>query len=377
MLSRNLQSTYKAISKGVFRNFACLASPKVTVSPGHSTVQTNNDEVDLRGVHIKGKYEDLPTLIWFPQLLDPAENWIKFFTNPDNRILEYRNVWLLNPRNFGGSDRHASFYGEDLADDVVRFMWKHKLSTASIGGHGIGGKIALAAACYHSDRFSGYFGLDYTPVNYAEYEAFKEIVTYLNALRGLNLKRNKAHINHDIDQHIGDAKWAEIFKQNLKMLGKGNYEWNFDFDALLENVNNSTANNIGAWHSHYGLWGGRANFAFGDYSRWVHIGSNTLPMHKICPKIQGHGRDIFALPSDENPANHWIYEHSELSDVAAMRMTEFFNLYDGVHVLMADRLGLTHDLIPDRPKTRNSDDFVPSQYIPAHHHHNWRYKTQE
>ena len=32
---------------------------------------------------------------------------------------------------------------------VARFMYEHKISSATLGGHGIGGKIALAAACYH------------------------------------------------------------------------------------------------------------------------------------------------------------------------------------------------------------------------------------
>jgi len=108
-------------------------------------------------------------MLFFPQILDPAENWIKFFTNPNNQLLEYRNVWLLYPRNFGNSDKHSSWYGEDMADDVVRFMYKNKISTATVGGHGIGAKVALTAACFHSDRFTGFFGLDYTPVNYRYY----------------------------------------------------------------------------------------------------------------------------------------------------------------------------------------------------------------
>jgi pimeloyl-ACP methyl ester carboxylesterase len=29
-------------------------------------------------------------------------------------------------------------------------MYTNKISMATLGGHGIGGKIALAAACYHN-----------------------------------------------------------------------------------------------------------------------------------------------------------------------------------------------------------------------------------
>ena len=51
----------------------------------------------------------MPTLIWLSDLLEPSENFYKFFTRPDNKILDVRNVWLLNYRNFGDSDHHESF----------------------------------------------------------------------------------------------------------------------------------------------------------------------------------------------------------------------------------------------------------------------------
>jgi len=310
MLSRQLHSAIR-----LTRNFTCLGHSKVTVSSGKSVVQANKEDVDLRGIHLKGKYEDLPTMIFFPQMLDQAENWIKFFNNPNNKLLENRNVWLLYPRNFGSSDKHASYYGEDMANDVVRFMWKNQISTATIGGHGIGGKVALTAACYHSDRFTGYMGVEYAPVDYQYYEAFREVKTYLNDVKDLNLNSSKAHLNKQLEDMIPDAKWCEIFKQNLAMERPGVYSWNFNFAGLLENLNNSRASNIASWNSHYGLWGGRSQFCFSDHSRWVHLGTNTLPMMKTCVKNRGWNKDIFAFQSDESPANHWAYEHSAMSDL--------------------------------------------------------------
>ena len=50
-------------------------------------------------------------------------------------------------------------------DDVARFMYENRISTATLGGHGIGGKVALAAACYHFDKTTGYFGLDSSPMD--------------------------------------------------------------------------------------------------------------------------------------------------------------------------------------------------------------------
>ena len=61
-------------------------------------------------------------MIWFSDLVEPAENFANFFNDPENKILNVRNVWLLNIRNMGDSDHHESFEMEDISDDIVRFM---------------------------------------------------------------------------------------------------------------------------------------------------------------------------------------------------------------------------------------------------------------
>jgi len=71
---------------------------------------------------LPGRSEDLPTLIWFSDLLEPAENFEKFFAHEDHKILDVRNVWLLNIRNMGTSDHHDSFDMHEISNDVARFM---------------------------------------------------------------------------------------------------------------------------------------------------------------------------------------------------------------------------------------------------------------
>lgn len=45
-------------------------------------------------------------------------------------------------------------------------MYSNKISTATLGGHGIGGKYALLASSWSSLNTTGYFGIDYSPLNY-------------------------------------------------------------------------------------------------------------------------------------------------------------------------------------------------------------------
>ena len=74
-----------------------------------ATYQKESEKVKLRGHFLKGRNSDLPTMIWLADLLEPSENFAKFFNRPDNKVLDVRNVWLLNYRNFGDSDHHDSF----------------------------------------------------------------------------------------------------------------------------------------------------------------------------------------------------------------------------------------------------------------------------
>ena len=72
-------------------------------------VAARTDTVRLQGTHMKGRQPDLPTMIWLPELTEPAENFSKFFGDRKNKILDVRNVWMLNYRNQGESDHHESY----------------------------------------------------------------------------------------------------------------------------------------------------------------------------------------------------------------------------------------------------------------------------
>lgn len=84
--------------------------------------RSSNESVQLRGTFLKGRRSDLPTMIWFSDLVEPVENFKPFFEAKDNKILDVRNVYLLNYRNMGHSDHHESFEMENISADIVRFM---------------------------------------------------------------------------------------------------------------------------------------------------------------------------------------------------------------------------------------------------------------
>jgi hypothetical protein len=40
---------------------------------------------------------------------------------------------------------------------------------------------------------------------------------------------------------------------------------------------------------------------FAEYSRWVHLNTNTMRYYNTCTRAKGFGHDLFYIPGDENP----------------------------------------------------------------------------
>lgn len=59
-----------------------------------------------------------------------------------------------------------------MTNDIVRFMDEHKITLASIGGHGFGAKVAAATAINHMHRFTGVIQLEGGPLDHRYYEAY-------------------------------------------------------------------------------------------------------------------------------------------------------------------------------------------------------------
>jgi len=126
-------------------------------------------------------------MIWIPELMEPAENFEKFFKRADNKILSVRNIWLLDIRNMGRSDHHESFDMTDISNDVIRFMDDKKLTMATLGGHGFGAKVALATANANLNRCTGVINLEGGPLDHTFYESYQELKGYVEVCKNMKI----------------------------------------------------------------------------------------------------------------------------------------------------------------------------------------------
>ena len=78
-----------------------------------------------------------------------------------------------------------------MSSDVVRFMFENKISTATMGGHGFGAKLALAVGCYHADRVTGMANL-FTAANCMSFKVFSVSILHQWTRDTMNLSMNSS-----------------------------------------------------------------------------------------------------------------------------------------------------------------------------------------
>lgn len=96
--------------------------------------------------------------------------------------MKYRNIWVVNTRNFGDSDHHDSLEMEEVCNDVARFMEEKQITMATVGGHGYGAKVASAFGSYFMEKTTGVICLEGGPVDNSYHEAWEEVKELVDTL---------------------------------------------------------------------------------------------------------------------------------------------------------------------------------------------------
>ena len=91
--------------------------------------------------------------------------WRNFALN--DAISKERDVFLVDLRNHGESDHHASMTYEEMARDVARYADSMGLDRYTLIGHNLGAKTAMMTATLFPDNVNGVVCLDTAPTGTA------------------------------------------------------------------------------------------------------------------------------------------------------------------------------------------------------------------
>ena len=370
MIKARFNNLLRCIRRNTF-----AAPPRIQYIEGASELCADTKDVQLRGIRLQGNYTDLPNMLFFPDLFDQAENWIPFFTGGNTSILDYRNVYILYPRNFGSSDwsnDKSDDYGESLAGDVERFMYQHKITMATMAGHGFGAKTAMVTGTLKPELVTGILAYDYAPQDYTYFRAADNL---RNTVTSLALLAEKPFLKTDfekiLDEKISCKKTQALLSQNLKQVGLREFILKYNSKAVTEQFEE-----LINWRKvQYGLFGGRVCFIFPEYSNYVFLNSNTLSILKVCVKAQGFNHDIQSImtESDNPELNHWVYEYPELTSDFQKQSLKFLQNYDGVDVRYMNRAEyISGHGVPVRGSNERVDRYA-GDIVPPAFYHNWRF----
>ena len=154
------------------------------------------------------------------------------------------HVYAPDMRNHGASPHHPIMDYPSMAADLLLFMDAQGLTTASLLGHSMGGKVAMWFALNHPDRMDKLIVADIAPISYTH--CFNNLIQALKALP-LHEISNRKQAELLLASHIPELGYRQFLLQNL-VLKDGAYCWRIDLDIfLLMAPNISAFPNVRHW----------------------------------------------------------------------------------------------------------------------------------
>ncbi|MDD1623750.1 MAG: alpha/beta fold hydrolase [Methylococcaceae bacterium] len=138
------------------------------------------------------------------------------------------HVYVSDMRNHGASPHHPVMDYPSMAADLLQFMDAHGLTTASLLGHSVGGKVAMWFALNHPDRMDKLIVVDIAPVSYTH--CFNNLIQALKALP-LHEISNRKQAELLLASAIPELSFRQFLLQNL-ILKNGAYCWRIDLDVF-------------------------------------------------------------------------------------------------------------------------------------------------
>ncbi|PVU86608.1 hypothetical protein BB560_006648 [Smittium megazygosporum] len=137
-----------------------------SVSPDSKKLDLAFFKTDLKD---KGEPSDRPILI-LHGLLGSKQNW-RSLSKKFGRALQ-REVYSIDLRNHGESPHADPHTYEAMVEDVINFYDQHKIESAVLIGHSMGGRVAMGTSLLRPELVRGLVSVDMAPnLNNAETNA--------------------------------------------------------------------------------------------------------------------------------------------------------------------------------------------------------------
>jgi esterase len=176
---------------------------------------------------------DLAPLIILHGFFASARNWRQIA----ERLSGHFHVYALNLRNHGSSPHVALMDYPSMAADLKRFVDSEGLTSVSLLGHSMGGKVAMWFALNHPGYINKLMVADIAPVSYTH--CFNATIKALITLP-LNEISNRKQAEMRLADAIPELSYRQFLLQNL-VLKKEGYGWRIDLAIFYRMAPNIVA----------------------------------------------------------------------------------------------------------------------------------------
>jgi esterase len=161
-----------------------------------------------------------PVLIILHGFFAAARNWRTFAA----QLAKHYYVITLDLRNHGTSPHAEPMDYPTMAEDLKYFITQQGLTSVSLLGHSMGGKVCLWFALHYPALLHKLIIADISPVNYPH--SFDQMIDALMALPLQNLA-NRKQADDWLSHSIAATDFRQFLLQNL-ILKSGQYCWRID-----------------------------------------------------------------------------------------------------------------------------------------------------
>ena len=191
-------------------------------------------------IHSKIEGKGMPLII-LHGFLGMSDNWKSLGTLYTNEGYE---VHMLDLRNHGKSFHADEFNLNVMSIDVLKYCQYHNLSSVSIIGHSMGGKVAMLFASNYSELVEKLIVADIGPKYYPPHH--QDILAALNAV-DFSTQPDRANVEEVLSQFISDFGTRQFLMKNLYWIQPGQLAFRFNlsvFNKKIESIGEELAEDL-------------------------------------------------------------------------------------------------------------------------------------
>jgi len=218
-------------------------------------------------------------------LFGSASNW----QSVAKRLAGSYHIYSVDLRNHGQSPHHDDMSYRAMGEDLLKFIDVHCAGRASLVGHSMGGKAAMAAALIGPQQVERLAVIDIAPVTYDS--ALGQYAKLMQALPLAEIDRRQT-ADEWLAKEIPEPMIRAFLLHNLRRNEHGEWHWRLNLTAIVDALPS-----IAAWPAFDANFVGPTAFIGGGQSDYLQdrYWSSAAPLF---PQAQ---RQLIA------GAGHWVH----------------------------------------------------------------------